>query len=74
MLTVRGTFDGKNIKPLDPVPFDGKTEVLITFLRRDARSTAKKTGTWRDLKGSARGENLTTALLTSRKKDLMREK
>lgn len=36
MLTVKGKFDGKNIKILGPIPFNEESEVLITFLQQNS--------------------------------------
>lgn len=73
MLTVKGKFDGQNIKILESIPFNEESEVLIIFLQQNIPSIKKK-GDWRKLRGSARGTNLTNALLISRKKDLLNEK
>lgn len=74
MLTVKGKFDGRNIKILKPMPFNEESEVLITFLQQNGPQKTKETGDWRKLRGSAKGTNLTKALLISREKDLLSEK
>jgi len=68
MLAIKGIYDGTEIKPLEPIPFKDNVNVIITFLK-DAKKT-KAMKNWRDLRGSARGENLLEALLTERRKDL----
>ncbi len=74
MLTVRGRFDGENIKLLETIPFHEASEVLITFLQQDVQPKTTKSGDWRKLRGSSKGINLTKALLMSRKEDLLHEK
>jgi len=74
MLTVRGRYDGHNIMILEPVPFNEELDVLITFLQPDILPITKATENWRRLRGSAKGTDLTSALLKSRKEDLLLEK
>ncbi len=35
MYAIKGYFDGKEIKPLEPFPIKGKAEVIITILEPD---------------------------------------
>lgn len=37
MLTIKGTYDGKVIKPLKPIPTKKKLDVLITILDNDTQ-------------------------------------
>jgi len=72
MLAIKGIYNGTVIMPLEPVPFDEETEVIITFLK-EVQKTKSKTD-WRKLKGSASGENMLETLLKDRKEDLKRER
>jgi hypothetical protein len=71
MLAIKGIYDGTVITPLEPVPFDEETDVIITFLK-EVKKTKSKTD-WRKLKGSAKGEQMLDTLLQSRREDLKRE-
>jgi hypothetical protein len=71
MLAIKGIYDGKDIKPLEPIPIQKRTEVIITFL--DNIKKRKNDKDWRTLRGSARGQGLSTALLKSREEDLKLE-
>jgi predicted DNA-binding antitoxin AbrB/MazE fold protein len=44
MLTIKGTYDGKVIKPLKPIPTKKKLDVLITILDdpHNKKDTTKK--------------------------------
>jgi len=33
MLAINAIFDGKNFKPTEPIPVEGKYEVVITFTK-----------------------------------------
>jgi len=72
MLSVRGEFDGIQVKLLEPVPFTEVMDVIVTFLPK-GQSMTTKPGNWRELKGSSQGAKLTEALLKSRREDLARE-
>ena len=72
MLSIKGICDGKNIKPLEPIPINRSVDVIITFLETVEVKTKKKN--WRSLRGSAKGEGLMSALLISREEDLGCEK
>jgi len=71
MLAIKGIYDGTVIRPLEPVPFKERMEVIITFL--DNFQKTKPGKNWRNLRGSAKGENLLETLLQDRKEDLNRE-
>ena len=71
MLAIKGIYDGTTITPLESVPFKEKVEVIITFL--DSIQQRKVGGDWRNLRGSAKGENLFETLLRDRQEDLKRE-
>lgn len=71
MLAIKGIYDGTIIKPLEPVPFKEQVEVIITFLNDIPKIKARKN--WRNLRGSAEGENLLETLLQDREEDLNRE-
>ncbi len=73
MISVRGKFDGREVRLLEPVPFQESMDVVITFLQPDIPAMTAKQGKWRHLKGSAQGVSLTQALLRSRGEDLQRE-
>jgi len=68
MLAIKGIYDGKNIKPLEPIPITRSVDVIITFLEKVEVETKNKN--WRGLRGSAKGHGLISALLKSRKEDL----
>jgi hypothetical protein len=59
---------------LEPIPFNEELEVLITFLQPDIFPITRKAENWRRLRGTAKGTDLTSALLRSRKEDLLLEK
>ncbi len=71
MLTIKGIYDGRVIKPLEPVPFKEEVEVIITFLNDIPKIKTKQN--WRNLRGSAEGEHLLETLLRDREEDLNRE-
>jgi hypothetical protein len=59
MQTISAIFDGNYFKPLEPIPVEGKYEVLITFTKPiDTKSTKRQ----RRLKyfGSWDGEDVKT--------------
>jgi predicted DNA-binding antitoxin AbrB/MazE fold protein len=71
MLAIKGIYDGTVIKPLEHIPVKEEVEVIITFL--DDIQKTKSGKDWRNLRGSARGENLLETLLRDRQEDLNRE-
>ena len=64
MLAIKGLFDGTDIKPLEPIPFKNRSEVIITFLSEEPSVAHKKN--WRHLRGIAKGENILESLLKER--------
>jgi hypothetical protein len=54
MQTINAIFDGNHFKPMEPIPVEGKYEVLITFTRPiDTKSTKRERilryfGSWDD--------------------------
>ncbi|QTA92116.1 hypothetical protein [Desulfonema magnum] len=55
MLSIRGVYDGREIKPLENIRSEPNVKVIITFLDDDSPLTDKKTerfislsGTWED--------------------------
>jgi predicted DNA-binding antitoxin AbrB/MazE fold protein len=54
MQTISAIYDGNFFKPMEPIPVEGKYEVLITFTKPiDTKSTKRKKilkyfGTWDD--------------------------
>ena len=69
MLTIEGIFDGRKIEPLSEIPFKDRKKVLITFLNDKPREASSDIDPIIALKGCAKGINLTTKLLESRKED-----
>jgi predicted DNA-binding antitoxin AbrB/MazE fold protein len=54
MQAINAIFDGNYFKPLEPIPVEGKYEVVITFTKPiDAKNTRRQRilkhfGTWND--------------------------
>jgi hypothetical protein len=54
MQTISAIFDGNHFKPIEPIPVEGKYEVLITFTKPiDKKSTKRQRllkhfGSWDD--------------------------
>ena len=52
MKTINAIFDGNYFKPIEPIPVEGKYEVIITFIKPiDAKNTKRQRilkhfGTW----------------------------
>ena len=71
MLTIRGIYDGKRIEPLETIPFEGKMNVIITFLEEpvEKASFESEVDPIKTLRGCAKGSNLTAKLLESRRED-----
>lgn len=72
MRVIKALFDGKEIKPIEPIKVKKRTEVLVIFpdevkkiLPQDAR---------RLLRGSGKGEKLVERLLKSREEDIILER
>lgn len=76
MQAIRAIYDGKKIKPLEPIGTKKKTEIILIFPDNEEKG---KTGITSEqarslLRGSAKGERLTAKLLRSRKEDKALEK
>lgn len=68
MQAIRAIYDGQNIKPLDPIKTDQKTEVLIIFpdsVEKISPVTARGL-----LRGAGKGEHLIDKLLKLRAEDI----
>ena len=72
MQVIRALFDGRDIKPIEPIKTKKKTEVLVIF-PNDTEKFAPEEAR-RLLKGSIKGMNLTEKLLKSRAEDLELER
>jgi hypothetical protein len=72
MKVVRALFDGRDIKFIDPIKTEKKTEVLVIFPNDTEKFASEEAR--RFLKGSIKGLNLTDKLLKSRAKDLELER
>jgi len=72
MQVVRALFDGRQIKPVDPIKAKRPTEVLIIFPNDSEKITPAKAREL--LKGIGKGENLIHKLLKSRSEDLELER
>ena len=68
MQVIKAIFDGKEIKPTEPIKTRKKTEVLIIF--PNELSNISSSEARRLLRGSSRGQRLTERLLKARKEDL----
>ncbi len=68
MQAIRAIYDGHDIKPLEPIKTDKKTEVLVIF--PDTAERIPSTEARRLLKGAGKGEHLTERLLKARAKDM----
>ena len=73
MKVVRALYNGRSIKPLEPVDVEGATEVIVVFPNTGI-SRIESGRARRLLRGSGKGEKLTEKLIRSRKKDLSFEK
>ena len=72
MRVIKALFNGKEIKPIEPIKVKRRTEVLVIFpdevkkiLTQDAR---------RLLRGSGKGGKLVERLLKSREEDIILER
>ncbi|HGJ64410.1 TPA: hypothetical protein ENS27_03345 [bacterium] len=72
MLVIKGIYDGKEIKPLEKIPFDDKYDVIITFVDKQSenKEIAEQITLINALTGCSKGKNLTQKLLESRREDL----
>lgn len=67
MQVVRALYDGRDIRPMEPIKAKKQTEVLVIFPNKEEGmnpETARKL-----LRGSGRGEKLTEKLLKTRADD-----
>lgn len=71
MRVIKAIFDGREIKPIEPIKTKKRTEVLVIF-PNDVNKTDPAEAR-RLLRGSAKGENLTNKLLKAREEDLLFE-
>jgi len=72
MRVIRALFNGKEIKPIEPIKAEKKTEVLVIFpdeVKKIPPQDARKL-----LRGSGKGEKLVEKLLKSREEDIILEK
>ncbi|MFO7665891.1 MAG: hypothetical protein R6V76_04675 [Desulfobacterales bacterium] len=72
MQAVKAIFDGKNIRPINPINIKKKTEVLVIFPTDEKKylpGEARKR-----LRGAGKGELLTEILLKSRAEDIHLER
>jgi hypothetical protein len=67
MLSIKGVYDGIQIKPLEEIPYRAERRVIITFLDEDIESEIDPI---QALRGCAKRENLTEKLLKARKENL----
>lgn len=70
MLVIKGIYDGKEIKPLEKIPFDDKCDVIITFINKKNDKIEPDIDPIKALRGCSKGKNLTQKLLESRREDL----
>jgi hypothetical protein len=72
LLVIKGIYDGKEIKPLEKIPFDDKYDVIITFVDKQSenKEIAEQITLINALTGCSKGKNLTQKLLESRREDL----
>lgn len=76
MQAIRAIYDGKKIEPLEPIKTRGKTEIMVIFPDIEEKDIGSITSEQARslLRGSAKGEHLTTKLLRTRKEDKALEK
>ncbi len=72
MRVIRALFDGKQIKPIEPINVKKKTEVLVIF--PDEVKKIHPQDARRLLRGSGKRENLVKRLLKSREEDIILER
>lgn len=71
MQAIKAIFDGKEIKPLEPIKTKKKTEVLVIFPNEYEKISPEEAR--RLLRGSGKGERLTERLLKLRAEDIKLE-
>jgi len=72
MRVIRALFNGKEIKPIEPIKAKKRTEVLVIFpdeVKKISSQDARKL-----LRGSGKGEKLVEKLLKLREEDIILEK
>ena len=72
MQVVKALFDGRQIKPVDPIKTKKPTEVLIIFPNDSDKIAPARAREL--LRGAGKGENLIDKLLKSRAEDLTLER
>lgn len=68
MKAVKAIYDGQDVKLIEPVPLEGKTDVLVVFPDTCKKFSPQEAR--RLLRGSGRGEHLVNKLLQSRAEDM----
>lgn len=79
MIAVRGIYDGQQVQLLEPVPFDTRTPVVITFLtdERDRQyppAAESQPDLITELRGSTRASHLREKLIEYRTEERQRER
>lgn len=72
MQAIKAIFDGRDIKPMEPIRTKNKTEVLVTF--PDTTEKMSSGEARRLLRGAGKGEHLIEKLLKSRTEDIALER
>ena len=72
MQAIKAIYDGHDIKPLEHIKTDKKTEVLVIFPDTTERIPSNEAR--RLLKGVGKGEHLTERLLKARAEDIELER
>lgn len=74
MITIRGVFDGKQIRLLEPAPVDKETHVIVTFLNEGEEWTGlEATDLLEALRGSTKHLRLYDKLMKARLEERARE-
>ena len=68
MQVIRAIFDGREIKPVEPIRTKRETEVLVIFPNDNDKIAPDQARSI--LRGSCKGEKLTEKLLKARQEDL----
>ena len=71
MQAIKAIFDGRDIKPMEPIRTKNKTEVLVIF--PDITEKTASVEARRLLRGAGKGEGLIEKLLRSRDEDIKLE-
>lgn len=72
MQAIKAIFDGHEIKPVEPILTNKKTEVLVIFPNNENKFSPEEAR--KKLRGLGRGERLAEKLLKSRVEDIRLEK